>query len=129
MPRHSLRIKEKQTALDNSRAQDATVSANASHKRAQDDSYEDSLKDEERSRKRVRNRSRSAGTKTTSNDLSVESDTKKKKQQRIPEHFRKVQGKLGMLARLAKDVPLDVMFEVGIADIGLIAFSVVCTFS
>ncbi|KAE9411526.1 hypothetical protein BT96DRAFT_983257 [Gymnopus androsaceus JB14] len=112
MPRHSLRIKEKQTALDNSRGPDATV-------------YEDSLKDEERSRKRVRNRSRSAGTKTTSNDLSVESDTKKKKQQRIPEHFRKVRGKLGMLARLAKDVPLDVMFEVGIADIGLIAFSVI----
>lgn len=36
----------------------------------------------------------------------------KKKRQRMPEEFRKVRGKLGLLERLAKDMPLDVIFEV-----------------
>ncbi|KAF5362788.1 hypothetical protein D9757_011016 [Collybiopsis confluens] len=39
------------------------------------------------------------------------SSTKKGKR-RIPEQFRKVRGKTGMLEKLAKDVPLDVIFEI-----------------
>lgn len=38
--------------------------------------------------------------------------TSTKKKQRMPKQFRKVRGKLGLLERLAKDVPLDVIFEV-----------------
>ncbi|KAF9071236.1 hypothetical protein BDP27DRAFT_536276 [Rhodocollybia butyracea] len=30
----------------------------------------------------------------------------------MPEHFRKVRGKLGLLERLVKDVPLEVIFEI-----------------
>ncbi|KIK59276.1 hypothetical protein GYMLUDRAFT_675937 [Collybiopsis luxurians FD-317 M1] len=35
-----------------------------------------------------------------------------KKNQRMPAQFRKVRGKLGLLERLAKDIPLDVIFEI-----------------
>lgn len=86
---------------------------------AQDDDYEGEEPDELAegpSRKRARKSSKKTHSKSHSNedDPSAEFSPKKKKKKRMPEQFRKVRGKLGMLERLAKDVPLDVIFEVNI---------------
>ncbi|KAE9399355.1 hypothetical protein BT96DRAFT_1019525 [Gymnopus androsaceus JB14] len=111
MTRQSLRIKENQVSSVDSDIHDATASSrnstNAGRKRAQDDEHreEDEKLEEEHSRKRVRK------SDSDENNQSVESSAKKTKQ-RMPEQFRKVRGRLGMLERLAKDVPLDVIFEI-----------------
>jgi len=69
----------------------------------------------ERPRKRGRNDPEIASSSTRkavdwkTDNRSTES---RKKKQRIPAQFRKVRGKLGMLERLAKDVPLDVVIEI-----------------
>ncbi|KIK59136.1 hypothetical protein GYMLUDRAFT_44891 [Collybiopsis luxurians FD-317 M1] len=63
---------------------------------------------EERPRKRAKRTTRSKGSLTDEDNL-VASNSKR---QRIPEQFRKVRGKLGLLERLAKDMPLDVILEI-----------------
>jgi hypothetical protein len=37
-----------------------------------------------------------------------------KKRSRMPEQFKRVRGRFGWLERLAKDIPLDIVFEVGV---------------
>ncbi|KAF5388965.1 hypothetical protein D9757_005040 [Collybiopsis confluens] len=49
---------------------------------------------------------------TESDTESSKKTRKRQRKSKIPEEFRKVRGKCGMLERLAKDVPLDVMFEI-----------------
>lgn len=106
MTRQSLRIKQK-AAADNSPMSNSTASTSetidSGRKRAHDDYQEEDGPD---ARKRLRK------SNSSNNDEAAESSTKKMKQ-RMPEEFRKVRGKLGILERLAKDVPLDIIFEVG----------------
>ncbi|KAF9060710.1 hypothetical protein BDP27DRAFT_1236376 [Rhodocollybia butyracea] len=45
-------------------------------------------------------------------DQTAESSATKKGKNRMPEQFRNVRGRLGLLERLAKDVPLDVILEI-----------------
>ncbi|KAE9394993.1 hypothetical protein BT96DRAFT_862210 [Gymnopus androsaceus JB14] len=89
---------------------------NRRHTRNEDQDDDLTDKDEpERLRKRGRKSPEIASSSTRkavdwkTDNRSAES---KKKKQRIPEQFRKVRGKLGMLERLAKDVPLDVVIEI-----------------
>lgn len=105
MTRQSLRIKQK-AAADNSQMSDATSTGNidTGRKRARVDDYQE--EDDSDVRKRARK------SDSSNNDEAAESSTKKTKQ-RMPEEFRKVRGRLGILERLAKDVPLDIIFEVG----------------
>ncbi|KAE9396281.1 hypothetical protein BT96DRAFT_996887 [Gymnopus androsaceus JB14] len=113
MTRHSLRIKEKQAPSADSDMQDVTASSsnnhNADRKHARDDEYHEELEDEELEEERSRKRARKSGSR--GKDQSAEFSPKKTKQ-RMPAQFRKVRGRLGMLERLAKDVPLDVIFEI-----------------
>ncbi|KAF9071209.1 hypothetical protein BDP27DRAFT_1322535 [Rhodocollybia butyracea] len=68
-----------------------------------DDEWHDGDEDEdERPAKRARQGSKNSATKSKI----------RSKRQRMPEQFRKVRGKLGLLARLVKDVPLEVIFEI-----------------
>ncbi|KAF9065329.1 hypothetical protein BDP27DRAFT_1450236 [Rhodocollybia butyracea] len=62
----------------------------------------DEYEEDERPAKRARQ-----GTKNSKTRSKTRS-----KRQRMPEQFRKVRGKLGLLARLVKDIPLEVIFEV-----------------
>ncbi|KAE9409268.1 hypothetical protein BT96DRAFT_970203 [Gymnopus androsaceus JB14] len=99
MARQSVRIQAKLAAAEDPQMQDATASSTVnSHTHARDDEYKEYEEEEpeKHARKRARKSTRSI------------SDSKR----RIPEQFRKVRGKLGMLERLAKDVPLDVIFEI-----------------
>ncbi|KAE9396280.1 hypothetical protein BT96DRAFT_116628 [Gymnopus androsaceus JB14] len=113
MTRQSLRIKEKQAPSVDSEMQDVTASSrnnpNTDRKHARDDEYQEELEVEELEEERSRKRARKLGS--DGNDQSAEISPKKTKQ-RMPEQFRKVRGRLGMLERLAKDVPLDVIFEI-----------------
>ncbi|KAE9390256.1 hypothetical protein BT96DRAFT_926005 [Gymnopus androsaceus JB14] len=117
MARYSLRIKEKQTSGESSMQDGGEISSVGEASIAQDDDYEGEEPDELAegpSRKRARKSSKKTHSKSHSNedDPSAEFSPKKKKKKRMPEQFRKVRGKLGMLERLAKDVPLDVIFEI-----------------
>lgn len=95
MARRSLRIKDKDSAKF-----DEQLAPSTSLKRPLDgetqESEEDEVEEEERSRKRAKKASAAS---------------KKQPKHRMPEQFRKVRGKRGLLERLAKDVPLDVIFE------------------
>ncbi|KAE9398313.1 hypothetical protein BT96DRAFT_34629 [Gymnopus androsaceus JB14] len=92
--RRSLRIQEKKFIPE---TQDA-------HRTPQDstegdlEEYEEEKHETKPSRKRAKTNHSKANTST--------------KKGRIPAQFRKVRGKLGLLERLAKDMPLDVIFEI-----------------
>ncbi|KAE9396287.1 hypothetical protein BT96DRAFT_1021457 [Gymnopus androsaceus JB14] len=114
MPRRSVRIRE--AAAGDSNTQDASSTTSPGRKHGRDESdvdYEEEQLAEEPSRKRAKKSSEDTQSKSDSNkdDQSTELSPKKTKQ-RMPEQFRKVRGRLGMLERLAKDVPLDVIFEI-----------------
>ncbi|KAF5378403.1 hypothetical protein D9757_010855 [Collybiopsis confluens] len=68
-----------------------------------DDSEEGSLEEEEPPRKRAKrsHKSKYVGTESSA----------KNRKGKIPEQFRKVRGRTGLLEKLAKDVPLDVILE------------------
>ncbi|KAE9405647.1 hypothetical protein BT96DRAFT_1015383 [Gymnopus androsaceus JB14] len=83
MTRRSLRIQEKKVASDEVPDKDGLRE------------YEEEEHDTKSSRKRA---------KTNANTST--------KKGRIPAQFRKVRGRLGLLERLAKDVPLDVILEI-----------------
>ncbi|KIK59129.1 hypothetical protein GYMLUDRAFT_60349 [Collybiopsis luxurians FD-317 M1] len=67
-------------------------------------------KDQNESRPRKR-AERNTGSKGSALDENFSSRSSLKQRQ-MPEQFQKIKGKLGLLERLAKDVPLDVILEV-----------------
>ncbi|KAE9406160.1 hypothetical protein BT96DRAFT_284215 [Gymnopus androsaceus JB14] len=107
MTRQSHRIKERRGSsgdCDMLTVSSTSTSSNGALNEP-DNNFEAEEHEEARPRKRAK--------KSSSNEeyQSTGSSTKKMKR-RMPENFRKVRGKLGMLERLAKDVPLDVIFEI-----------------
>ncbi|KAE9410789.1 hypothetical protein BT96DRAFT_969103 [Gymnopus androsaceus JB14] len=68
---------------------------------------EPSDEDEEEVRPKARKR-----TKKSQSEQPGPSNSVSKRKNKMPEQFKKVRGKFGLLQRLAKDVPLDVIFEV-----------------
>ncbi|KIK59138.1 hypothetical protein GYMLUDRAFT_44894 [Collybiopsis luxurians FD-317 M1] len=102
MPRRSQRIRGKVATYTD--AQDEVSNTADADGEFQNDNGDE----EERPRKRAKRSSRSKGT---SNDEDYHAASSSKKQ-RIPEQFRKVRGRLGLLERLAKDMPLEVILEI-----------------
>ncbi|KAF5364538.1 hypothetical protein D9757_011336 [Collybiopsis confluens] len=111
MSRRSARVQEKQKAAQHdvdtvvSDAESSIVGLKRDRNEAEDQEYDET---EEKPLKRAR---KSHKTSTTAEGVEPVA-VKGSRRQRIPEQFRKVRGKLGMLERLAKDVPLDVIFEI-----------------
>ncbi|KIK59139.1 hypothetical protein GYMLUDRAFT_683468 [Collybiopsis luxurians FD-317 M1] len=106
MTRRSQRIKGK--VVTYTEAQDVVVSdaADTDGEFQNDDGKGEN--EEERPRKKAKRGTRSKGS-STDGDYRAASSSKKR---RIPEQFRKVRGRLGLLERLAKDVPLEVILEI-----------------
>ncbi|KAF9073121.1 hypothetical protein BDP27DRAFT_1319432 [Rhodocollybia butyracea] len=96
MSRRSLRIKDK-VKVDGQLAPSTSTSLKRPLDGETQDSEEDEVEEEERSRKRAKR---------------APAASKKQSKHRMPEQFRKVRGRRGLLERLAKDVPLDVIFEI-----------------
>ncbi|KAJ3805165.1 hypothetical protein F5876DRAFT_82097 [Lentinula aff. lateritia] len=124
MARRSLRIQEKKCASDESQTQDVGVVRSSDsildRKRAREDQedqeYEEDPDDGEEA---VPKRKKKKSKKAASSKLKValpgqdqQSSGSSTKRQRMPEQFRKVRGRLGLLEKLAKDVPLDVILEI-----------------
>lgn len=122
MSRRSLRIQEKTVASKGANAISKNSSATATkagRKRVKEPPSEGVAgREQEKGRPpRKRARKNTSNTAQPLSDVEDEEDededaTSTKKKQRMPKQFRKVRGKLGLLERLAKDVPLDVIFEV-----------------
>lgn len=124
MARRSARLKEKQVAACDGDAQtqdgNIAVSELKTGQPHRDGSCHDDQEESEEeeseggpSRKRARKVPKKRQPQKESTNEDNQSEPSAKKLKRMPEEFRKVRGKLGMLERLAKDVPLDVIFEVG----------------
>ncbi|KIK59137.1 hypothetical protein GYMLUDRAFT_44893 [Collybiopsis luxurians FD-317 M1] len=103
MPRRSQRIKGKVASYTD--VQDEVVSDTAD---TDGEFQNDDGDEEERPRKRAKRSTRSKGS---SNNVDYHAASSSKRR-RIPEQFRGVRGKLGLLERLAKDMPLDVILEI-----------------
>ncbi|KAJ3740507.1 hypothetical protein DFH05DRAFT_1529107 [Lentinula detonsa] len=124
MARRSERLQGKKDALGEPQMQEMTVGTVLDSigglKRARDeennqDYDEDPDDNDGESPKRKRKRSKkavSAKSSVPSSGTDEQPPKPSTKRQRMPEEFRKVRGKLGLLERLAKDVPLDVILEV-----------------
>ncbi|KAJ4493390.1 hypothetical protein C8R41DRAFT_919607 [Lentinula lateritia] len=123
MARRSLRIQEKKGVSSESQTQDAGVIQDSDsivdRKRAREDEedqeYDEDPDDgEEVAPKRKKKKTKKVSSKS---DVSLHSQDKQSsgsstKRQRMPEQFRKVRGRLGLLEKLAKEVPLDVILEI-----------------
>ncbi|KIK59089.1 hypothetical protein GYMLUDRAFT_44820 [Collybiopsis luxurians FD-317 M1] len=109
MARRSLRIQEKAKTSTDLQMQDLseTEISNAVGSEFEEDDLKEEDEDE-RPRKRAKKDTRSKRS-SVDEDYRVSSSSKKR---RMPEQFRKVKGKLGLLEKLAKDVPLDVILEI-----------------
>lgn len=123
MARRSLRIQEKKGVSSESQTHDAGVIQDSDsivdRKRAREDEedqeYDEDPDDgEEVAPKRKKKKTKKVSSKS---DVALHSQDKQSsgsstKRQRMPEQFRKVRGRLGLLEKLAKEVPLDVILEV-----------------
>ncbi|KAF9071226.1 hypothetical protein BDP27DRAFT_1322562 [Rhodocollybia butyracea] len=109
MLRRSLRIKEKpaiSAAMQESTEAMATDSRKRQRTKDREESSNDEWDDEDEDEdEHPAKRARQGSKKSTKYNS-------KSKRQRMPEEFRKVRGKLGLLERLVKDVPLEVIFEI-----------------
>lgn len=124
MARRSLRIQEKKIVSDESQTHDVGLVQGSDsildRKRAREDQedqeYEEDPDDgEEAVPKRKKKKSKKAASSKSNVALSgqdKQSSGSSTKRQRMPEQFRKVRGRLGLLEKLAKEVPLDVILEV-----------------
>ncbi|KAJ4485289.1 hypothetical protein J3R30DRAFT_1337821 [Lentinula aciculospora] len=95
MPRRSARIQAANTANDSQHMNATQAFLVVKHPR-QEVEVEEELSEEERLRKRRKRASASGKTKKGS----------------VPKPFRKVRGRLGLLERMAKDVPVEIILEV-----------------
>ncbi|KAJ3873208.1 hypothetical protein F5051DRAFT_360569 [Lentinula edodes] len=96
MARRSARIQEKNAANLSHDANDIQISfAEVGHEKREVEDQE--LSEDDRPRKRAKR---------------PEEGTQKKKKRAVPKPFRKVRGRLGLLERLVKDVPLEVSLEI-----------------
>ncbi|KAF5388905.1 hypothetical protein D9757_005072 [Collybiopsis confluens] len=102
MSRRSLRISEKGST--------SSTSPLLTPPQAEGAKGNQPLKGEETSQTASRKRSRPK--RDDSSKQSLEKPLKKKQKTKMPKEFRHVRGKHGLLERLARDVPLDVMFEI-----------------
>ncbi|KAJ3852827.1 hypothetical protein EV368DRAFT_82141 [Lentinula lateritia] len=122
MSRRSLRIQEKTVASTGANAISKNSSATATkagRKRVEEPPSEGVAGREEEKGRPPRKRARKNPSNAAQPLSDVEDEegededaASTKKKQRMPKQFRKVRGKLGLLERLAKDVPLDVIFEI-----------------
>ncbi|KAJ4476545.1 hypothetical protein C8R41DRAFT_983357 [Lentinula lateritia] len=96
MARRSARIQEKNAANLSHDANDIQISfAEVGHEKREVEDQE--LSEDDRPRKRAKR---------------PEEGNQKKKKRAVPKSFRKVRGRLGLLERLVKDVPLEVSLEI-----------------
>lgn len=98
--------------------QDDPVSTeNSKRARAESEDDNSEYQDQEEEEESL-NKARKGSRKKTRTKVDLYEDDQpaksraKKSKKRMPEQFRKVRGKLGMLETMAKDIPLDVIFEV-----------------
>lgn len=128
MARRSLRIQNKESG--SSRISKPTRSPIASHRNSRssasgpskgsrktasdydDDDEDDQEQDALNNVKKPARKRAKTGSNTNVEKVDEDERQSSQKKQRVPEQFRKVRGKLGLLQRLAKDVPLDVILEV-----------------
>ncbi|KAJ3968102.1 hypothetical protein EV361DRAFT_952635 [Lentinula raphanica] len=121
MARRSQRVNDKDPTSGDTHVQRSTTDSNVGSKHARDEAedagdYEEADDDDAPKRKRKRSKkaaqpSAESSTPSSSN-IVVQRPESSIKRQRVPEHFRKVRGKLGLLEKLAKDMPLDVILEI-----------------
>ncbi|KAJ3920597.1 hypothetical protein F5877DRAFT_77017 [Lentinula edodes] len=117
MVRRSLRIQEKELApVQSHDLGEVTVPRKRVTRDAEDS--EDYAEDSDGGVAPIR-RKRKRSKKAANLKSKVESSSKdegvpaaRTKKQNMPEQFKKVRGKLGLLERVTKDVPMDVIFEI-----------------
>jgi hypothetical protein len=73
------------------------------------------LEDEDQ-KKPARKRAKARSIETAEED-DDDVDEPKASRKRMPEQFRRVRGKLGLLQRLTKDVPLEIILEVHVDNL------------
>ncbi|KAJ3836318.1 hypothetical protein EV361DRAFT_952637 [Lentinula raphanica] len=115
-----LRDKDKRNASGDTQMQGMTVSPdsidtskrtrdneddNAAHEQEVDDGADDNPK-------RKRKKSKKNASEKAFPPSNTLSESNKSKRQHMAEQFRGIQGKLGVLEKLAKDMPLDVVLEI-----------------
>ncbi|KAJ3728364.1 hypothetical protein C8R42DRAFT_638167 [Lentinula raphanica] len=124
MVRRSQRVQDKKAASGDVQMKDSPTDASGSKslaglKRTWDDEDDNANLEEEyddndddlpkRKKKRTKKTPSTKSTAASNTDVPFSEPSKR---QRMPEQFRKVRGKLGLLEKLAKDMPLDVILEI-----------------
>ncbi|KAJ3836321.1 hypothetical protein F5878DRAFT_663089 [Lentinula raphanica] len=120
MVRRSQRVQDKKAASGDVQMKDSPTDVSGSKslaglKRTWDDEddnenleeeYDDD--DDELPKRKKKRTKKTPSTKSTAASNTEVLFSEPSKRQRMPEQFRKVRGKLGLLERLAKDMPLDI---------------------
>ncbi|KAJ3770833.1 hypothetical protein FB446DRAFT_136038 [Lentinula raphanica] len=123
MLRRSTRLRDKRDASGDTQMHEmnaASDSIAASSKRTRDDDddndsapeAEDGDDDNSKRKRKKSKKSVSEQSLPSPNSGVRLSESSKNKRQRMPKQFRGVRGKLGLLEKLAKDMPLDVILEI-----------------
>lgn len=107
MTRRSLRLRDKPTEDSETQTLSSEIqilsTEDCKHPRNEEQAVE------EESNGRVRKKARNS---TSDEGEQTKSSSAVSKRKKMPQEFKKVRGKFGLLEKLAKDAPLDIFFEV-----------------